>query len=369
MNNLSVIIPSHGRVLHLVRLLESLQRARDNTGMKIEILVVDSSSLTEKATLRRACRCLRVCLLDGPVCVRTKRNIGARCASHEWLLFLDSDCEASVRLIDAYRRAVETYDNPEAAAGPTCFQGGETFFTRSVIGSALLDPFRRPLVEGELLWATTSNFLVQKCVWERLGGFREDLPFRLGGDDTDFCLRIKQVGGRIRSVPEAVCYHTWVTWRRPWYMVKRSFRWGWMHGILLKTHPHFRRLDIPSFAVHAVLLLLISLLAAWGGKPLLLLLVPIFTIISLLLHALLVTFVAKNKIRAFYGDLLVALVELPFGFGRLFGSLASGSFLGWFFRLDESDSVMNDAFPETVRTLWSDHLALLTALIAAWWMV
>jgi len=61
--------------------------------------------------------------------VRRKRNQGARAGRHPFVLFLDSDCEASPTLLSAYAQfiAQEPFERDGVvAAGPTRFRGGET---------------------------------------------------------------------------------------------------------------------------------------------------------------------------------------------------------------------------------------------------
>ena len=222
--NYSVVVPLEGRVPLVRRLLASIHEADLPIGTEIEILVVDSSPPPEAAAIKALCAEFGVRYLSGSRSVRQKRNQGAAEARHPYLLFLDSDCEASRELFIAYSESVRSAEKADwhAAAGPTRFSGGETAFTRMVQCSSLLAPFRLPEADGILLWTTTSNFLVARQAFESVGGFRENLPGRLGGDDTEFCLRLYEAGGRIRAVPGAFCYHSWHTWSSPWALIRNS---------------------------------------------------------------------------------------------------------------------------------------------------
>lgn len=360
----SIVIPAHGRADLLLRLLASVEAARQRSAVPVEVLVIDSTPGEGRAPVQAACEQHGARWLSGTLSVRQKRNLGAKHAHHSWFLFLDSDCEASEGLFEAYRRFTIGADAAlAAAAGPTRFRDGETWFTRLVAHSSLLGPFRTPERPGRILWATTSNLLVSRKVFDTLGGFREDLPFRLGGDDTDFCLRLCQAGGHVESIPDAVCYHSWQTWASPLALLRRSFRWGWVQALLLRDYPRFRRLDGAGFPIYTLGCLLLSVAGASFGQPMFLLLAPLYILLALLMHAGLAALGSNSPARAFLADLMLALVECPFGFGRVLGSLTGGRLTGVFHRLDDNDSAMDQQFPELVRDLWSDNLALLVALV------
>jgi glycosyltransferase involved in cell wall biosynthesis len=366
----SVVVATHGRASLVERLLETLAKSRAHlsTGSDLEILVVDSSDRANRLAIESACDRFGATLLGGDPSVRRKRNLGARSARGDWLLFIDSDCETSPALFEAYRRATASDPTIAVAAGPTVFREAETPFTRRISRSSLLGPFHRPAGPSkELPWATTSNLLVRRAAFESVGGFREDFPFRLGGDDTDLCLRLRDAGHLVIGVPEAIVFHSWRTWSRPLSVVRRSFRWGWMHAVLLAKHPAYRRIDAPGLPVHFLLLLLLAAGNALAGDYSMTWMPLIFVFLAVILHAVLASVATSRPVSAFAEDLSLAFVELPFGFGRIFGSLARGSFVGVLFRLDIDDSAMDSGFAETVRSLWSDHVALLIVAALVGW--
>ena len=362
----SVVVASHGRSALLVQLLESLMLADIAEEGVIEILVVDSSPTEEAAIIRQACDRLGAAFLEGPHSVRCKRNLGARTARGTWLLFIDSDCLASIDIFRAYHKAFQKNPEVRVAAGPTIFQGEENAFTRRLQNSSLLQPFRRPSQDGTVLWATTSNLCIYRDVFFEVGGFKENFPFRVGGDDTDLCLRVRDIGYQIKTVPAALCFHSWSTWSHPVLVIRRSFRWGWMHSCLLREYPTYRRIDAPGLPAHFLGLLALTFVAPLLGHFLALLLPLVFVVIAVVLHALLAAAAAPElKSEAFLSDLVLAVVELPFGFGRAVGSLSAGSLSGVLYRLDANDAEMDAAFPEIVRSLWSDHIAFLLTIVLA----
>jgi GT2 family glycosyltransferase len=366
----SVVIASHGRAELLVKLLESLKEARMSTDAHVEILIVDSTPAAKAKAIQKACAELGVILINGPLSVRCKRNLGASSATGDWLFFVDSDCEVSQEIFNIYRRAID--NNPEfrAGAGPTIFRGGETSFTKLIQNSSLLSPFRQPIGEKYLLWATTSNLLVRKDVFDALNGFRENFPFRLGGDDTDFCLRLRDASYQLIAVPEATCFHSWTTWSNPFLVVRRSFRWGWMHSRLLLEYPHYRRIDAPSLPLHTLMCALLAFIGVALTEAMHILIMPVlFVVLAVMFHAFSVSVQATKPLSTFLEDIVLAIVELPFGFGRAIGALASFSLVGVFFRLDANDVAAYKVFPETARSLLCDNAAFLCAAFFVGWMI
>jgi len=367
---ISVVIASHGRTELLVKLLESLNRAKNHTDIHIEILVVDSTSAVKASVIQKACNELGATLINGTLSVRRKRNLGAGSATGDWLFFVDSDCEVSEDIFNVYRRMFESNPEFRAGAGPTVFRGEETPFTRRIQNSSLLSPFQQPAVAKYLLWATTSNLLVRKDVFDTLNGFREDFPFRLGGDDTDFCLRLRDMSYQLVAVPKAICFHSWATWSKPATVVRRSFRWGWMHSILLREHPRYRRIDTPDFPTHTLACILIAFIGAVLTGAIHLLIAPVlFVVLAIMFHAFSVSVRASKPLSVFFEDMVLALIELPFGFGRVIGSLASFSFVGVFFRLDADDVGVYKIFPATTRSLLCDNFAFLCVAFFVGWIV
>ncbi len=130
------------------------------------------------------------------------RNVGAREAANEWLLFVDSDCLLPPDLIDAY------FDpGPAAACG---MLAGE------VEGDADQDStiarYHRsrghlhaatPLATGPSPAVGTANALVRSQVWRELGGFEEVVS----GADFEFAWRAGARGWGVEYRPAAKVGH------------------------------------------------------------------------------------------------------------------------------------------------------------------
>jgi GT2 family glycosyltransferase len=131
------------------------------------------------------------------------RNVGARAARGEWLLFLDADCVPQPDLIDAYFRRPIPSD--------CALLGGQISGDPSQLG--LLPRYARARnylsqtdgLHGKAgVAAATANLLVRRSAFEAAGGFAEGI--RSGGD-VDLCWRLREAGWTLEYRPEAGVVH------------------------------------------------------------------------------------------------------------------------------------------------------------------
>ncbi|THV37630.1 glycosyltransferase family 2 protein [Glycomyces buryatensis] len=237
----SVVVPVLGRVPSTERMLASLRAAAERCPEPVEIILIDDSGPTDAARHREHCDRHGARYLRGPRHVGAKRNLGVRHASHDLLLFTDSDCRATPDLLRIHVAAIR--DAPETAglAGPTIVEVSPTRVFRIMRRSHLLHAdLERPALGGPLEWATTSNLLVRKDAFEQVGGFVERSLLVAGGEDVDLGVRLTRAGLKLRSQPDALVVHDRLSsdtlhtiWRRL-YGYGRSEQW------LIVVHPDRR---------------------------------------------------------------------------------------------------------------------------------
>ena len=129
------------------------------------------------------------------------RNVGARAAGCDWLLFIDADCLPAPDLLDRY------FDVPP---GPRCaIVAGEIEGIPEQ--DALLARWARSrrgrwvshhLQSGPHPAGVTANMLVRRSAFEELGGFRIG-----GGGDLDLSWRAQDAGWELLYRPELVVRH------------------------------------------------------------------------------------------------------------------------------------------------------------------
>jgi GT2 family glycosyltransferase len=208
--SMSLVVCSRNRAGQLAPSLAALNlEAMARLG--VDLVLVDSAS--EDATseimvvFARACGvAVQVLRADRPGASRA-RNLGARAAKGEWLIFTDDDCHLAQDYFDALAGALDparfqygggdtrVFDPGEAATGVTPLDDGPV------------------VVPPRSLWTAgaiqAANLFILREAFERLGGFDEALgagtPFPC--EDVDLCTRASLSGYVGVLLPQARVLH------------------------------------------------------------------------------------------------------------------------------------------------------------------
>ncbi|MGH2953103.1 MAG: glycosyltransferase [Solirubrobacterales bacterium] len=193
----SVVVPFLGGEDEARAMLGRLLRLRTRSGD--ELIVADNTpgGIVAPLANERA----RVVAAADRRSASHARNLGARTASAEWLLFIDADCAPPEDLLDRYFAEVP---------GPRCaIVAGEiegmphqdalvARWSRSRRGSWV----RHHLSSGPHPAGITANLLVRRSAFDDLGGFRIG-----GGGDLDLCWRAQDSGWELVYRADVIVRH------------------------------------------------------------------------------------------------------------------------------------------------------------------
>ncbi|MCI4066811.1 glycosyltransferase [Micromonospora sp. R77] len=254
---LSVIVPTHSGRGRLVQ--ELVQGARDEfSSGTVELLVVDSSQGHEATALEEVCDSVRGCrYLRGPQDAASKRNIGGGEAAGGLLLFVDSDCLLTAETIRAHLDFMTAAPAQVGAAiGPTRMADRGDVHPWTVVRHSRMynQCYDWPERYDRVLWGTTSNLVVRREAFEKVGGFRTMRPAPVGGEDVDFGVRLTEAGFDIATNPTAVVYHRRAHIRGLRAIARSLFHYGAADAALVDLHPHRARAHQPTQLAGAVLL-------------------------------------------------------------------------------------------------------------------
>lgn len=282
--NISIVIPTNGRVNLVQRLLRSLKDETENYSYgETEIIVVNSGDSKPSSQIKVLCDRYNADFYQGENSVRKKRNLGIQKAKYEIVLFLDSDVAAKPGLIAAhaqtYLKAQEA--NLGGVFGLTKFVGKKTWWWKVVEQTTYLDSFSFAEKFPYNHWTIGNNVSFYRSVLLEVGMFEENFPFPLGGDDLDLSYRITKTGYLIKSCPEAVTLHSTETWNNPKAIQNRTRRWGAMEYYISQRHPEIFINCIPKSGVLFLFAFVVCAVAAVIAKSFL---PPAFAGAWLLLH-------------------------------------------------------------------------------------
>ena len=275
LGGISVVVPTFRRVELTRRLLRSLADARTRAATATQIIIVDSSPAEDANRLKRACQ---DCGAEYHPCqnhVSAKRNLGARLARHDIILFIDDDCEASPQLLNEHLALYRRSDAVVGVIGPTEFKGPQSVVWRAVAHSPFVRPFQFAFDDAPHVWGPSNNLSVRRAVFDQIGGFDESFTPKPGAEDVDFGFRLAESGRLFHSAPRAVVYHTTETWNTFGQMLSRVFNWGRGEFHIFFNYPEYMHYSVSSPLAICLLLLPASLLgtltsgrAAWLLLPL-----------------------------------------------------------------------------------------------------
>lgn len=210
----SIIIPVFNLWDYTLRCLFSIMR--HTAHIPHEVIVVDDASTDETKE--------GLPLLEGIRVIRNERNRGfawnnnkaAAAATGKYLLFLNNDTEVQPRWLDEMLAVIEGLDNVGVVGCKLLFPDGSIQHAGvafSYCAPRPISPFHMHYGQPadvstkmlDLNAVTAACSLMPRDLFHRLGGFDEE--FRMGYEDVDLCLRVREAGHRVVYTPNAVVTH------------------------------------------------------------------------------------------------------------------------------------------------------------------
>ena len=273
---ISIVIATKGRVKLLENLVKTIDIARENYDGPTELIIVDDSSESEIAEIKKMCNehDARYIYLGPSVCA--KRNLGARESIYPIVLFLDSDCLVTENILTAHAECYAKNDKVGAVCGLLEFTGDGGKFWDAVSKSQFVVCFEMAKWGEYVPWGTTANFSIRKDVFDIINGFDETFPNKPGGEDVDFGLRIGKAGFKIAAEPKALVYHDKATWTPVKAMFKRVWYYGSADTYIMDKHPDKLIGQLPRRVVLYIMVLLLSIILTFLISPWCLLAFPLW---------------------------------------------------------------------------------------------
>ena len=220
LSDLTMVVPVKNNQTGVSRLLDACVKVFAPNRYPAEILLVDNLSRPPLEIPAHFASSLPVRAL---VCTQpgaaAARNLGARKARTQWILFLDSDCLPMPGLIDGYRQAM---NGSIAYAGIVRAERDDPVSRYYDSQGILTPPSLWGNGEERPAYLITANVLVWREALAQIGGLDERFPLA-GGEDIDLGLRLWSVGP-LAYAPAAQTLHAFEPDLRAF--VRRFVRYG-----------------------------------------------------------------------------------------------------------------------------------------------
>jgi glycosyltransferase involved in cell wall biosynthesis len=236
---LSVVIPGLNAASTIGIQLEALSRQEWNGSW--EVIVADNGSTDGTQDIVRSCadRLPDLKLIDASDRrgAAHARNLGAKAARGDAIVFCDSDDEAADGWLAAMGNALKEHDfvvnrMTHAEVNPPWL--AKTFVHPQETGIQHVDyPPYLPHAGG-------SGIGIRRHVHELVKGFDESLPCL---EDTDYCFRVELAGFPPRFVPDAVMRYR--LRERPGAAFRQACLWAEYNVLLYKRYRRSMKLDRP----------------------------------------------------------------------------------------------------------------------------
>lgn len=193
---ISVVIP----VLNGSRWLgEQLEALRLDSAQPFETVVADNGSTDDSVAIARSFEREMTVIIADASSRRSHgfaRNVGARTARGDYLVFLDADDVVAPGYVSALAAALDGAEFVAARMESDRLNEGWRRSARTL-------PQTSGLPGGDVPWAYGGTLGMRRTTFERLGGFAEDLA----AEDVDFGIRAHECGVVLTFVDDAVLHY------------------------------------------------------------------------------------------------------------------------------------------------------------------
>ncbi len=329
--NFSVIVPAYQAAAVLPRCLGALQ-CQTIDPSQYEIIVVDDDSTDGTADAAA------LALLDFPAVqvIRARhggpayaRNLGARSAQGDLLLFTDADCEPEKDWIERFARA---FVEPSISGAKGTYATRQRSLIARFVQQEYQERYDHTARRATIDFIDTYSAAYRRRTFEENGGF-DAVSFRtISVEDQEFSFRLEERGHRLVFVPEALVYHQHLTTVRRYF--RRKYNIGYWKMYLLKRYPGkaVRDSHTPQ-SVKVQIGLLAAALAATLGVCLLpagpLVAIGLWIAFGLSMLPLLIKIARRDPPVLLVAPIMIFVRALALGL-----SMSSGALRFYVFRLD-----------------------------------
>ncbi|MFQ5923550.1 MAG: sugar transferase, partial [Anaerolineales bacterium] len=225
---ISVIIPVRDPEATFPDCLASLRNQTMASG-EYEVIVVDDGSQDGFGSLaaEAGARVVHQCQL-GPAAAR---NMGARIARGDLLVFTDADCVPATDFLD---RLAASFDDRQVIGAKGAYRSSQDGWVPRFVQAEYEHKYDRMSRNGRIDFVDTYAAAYRREILLENGGFDETFPAP-SVEDQELSFRLARKGYRLAFVPDAIVFHrhneALLTYLR------RKFGIGYWKAYMLRWHP------------------------------------------------------------------------------------------------------------------------------------
>jgi len=222
-----------------------------------ELVIVNDGSADRTAEiLKKYGQKIKIITNPFPLGPSESRNLAAREAQSEYLVFIDADCMVKKDWICQLLEGFKAYPFAAACGGSQRLPDDASNFQKKTFLFMKKVGFITEYVKSgseikEVKHNPSCNVMYRREVLLKENGFLKGL---WPGEDVELDYRLKKKGYNLVFNPGAVVYHYRQEGLKPF--LKMMYRYGYAQGFLVRRHGLFRKLHfLPLFTICAVIFL------------------------------------------------------------------------------------------------------------------
>jgi len=240
---IDIVVPTYRCDLSVLRTICDLSSSDASVHTIIVVDNPESDNLEELKQLERydTNHTVRVYKMESNSGASKARNTGLAQSFGDHAILLDDDVIPEENLVDAYLGAIERNPRAKIYVGMTNLPPPETMVEKAMHASRICYFYGISAICKNPPWGVTANMCVKSRSNNSLW-FSDAYPKTGGGEDVDYCLRVKSFDKDICSVSEAVVTHPF--WKNPFKQVA-----GWATGdvMCLDHFPNKTFMALPNW--------------------------------------------------------------------------------------------------------------------------
>ena len=222
----SVIIPVYNGAQTLPACLQALQQQNRPPE---EIIVVDDGSTDQSVAIANEFEVRVVSQPNaGPA---VARNLGARLAKGDILLFTDADCAPAV---DWTEQMLAPFTDSSVAGAKGVYRTEQQALVARFVQQEYQDRYDRMAGQASIDFVDTYSAAYRRTVFLVAGGFDTRFP-TASVEDQELSFRLAEQGQRLVYLPEAIVYHQHDQTIGEYF--RRKYQIGYWKALVTRDHP------------------------------------------------------------------------------------------------------------------------------------